>query len=112
MRQCFVAAPHRRRASDQCYRGQGIGGELLRNPPADSPKTASRSWVALLGEPAPSGESTQQQGPTLIDVFAHLGDERIDRFKLQFIAQVSDELNGELLTVEIALEIDEMRFEQ
>ena len=68
--------------------------------------------MALPSEPSPSGESTQQQGPTLIDVFAHLGDERIDRFKLQFIAQVSDELNRELLTIEIAIEIDEMRFEQ
>ena len=68
--------------------------------------------MALPSEPSPSGESTQQQGPTLINVFAHLSDKRIDRFKLQFIAQVSDELYGEFLAIEIALKINEMRFEE
>jgi hypothetical protein len=68
--------------------------------------------VAFLGEPSLSGKSTQQQSPTLIDVFTHMSDERIDRFKLQFIAQVSDELNGELLTVEVSLEINQMSFEE
>jgi hypothetical protein len=68
--------------------------------------------VALPSELSPSGESTQQQGPTLIDVFAHLGDERVDRIEFQFISKMSDELHSEFLSIKVSVEVDEVSLEQ
>ena len=68
--------------------------------------------MALPSEPSPSGESTQQQGPTLIDVFAHLGDERVDRIEFQFISKMSDELHSEFLSIKVSIEVDEVCLEQ
>ena len=68
--------------------------------------------MALPSEPSPSGESTQQKCSTLIDVFAHLGDERVDRIEFQFISKMSDELHSEFLSIKVSVEVDEVCFEQ
>jgi hypothetical protein len=68
--------------------------------------------VALPSELSPSGESTQQKGPTLIDVFAHLGDERVDRIEFQLISKMSDELHSEFLSIKVSVEVDEVCLEQ
>jgi len=55
-------------------------------------------------------KSTFDHAASAIDVFAHLGGDFLDARKLLLASQKLDELNAQLLSVQIAVEADDVNF--
>src|SRR3954454_9822865 len=66
--------------------------------------SALRSWVRLMRQRRVAGSSRDR--PSLVDVPAHLIDERVDRVEALLTAQPLEELEAQRLAVEVAVEVE------
>src|SRR3954451_5439349 len=67
--------------------------------------SALRSWVRLMRQRRVAGSSRDR--PSLVDVPAHLIDERVDRVEALLAAQSLEELEAQRLAVEVAVEVEQ-----
>src|SRR3954454_10091018 len=69
-----------------------------------------RSAVRLMRERRVAGSSGD--GPGLVDVRAHLLDERLDRVEAPLAAQALEEFEAQRLAVEVAVEVEQIRLDE
>src|SRR3954463_10108710 len=69
-----------------------------------------RSWVRLMRQRRVAGSSRDR--PSLVDVAAHLVDERFDRVEALLTAQPLEELEAQRLAVEVAVEVEQERLDE
>src|SRR4051812_13881218 len=72
--------------------------------------SALRSWVRLMRQRRVAGSSRDR--PSLVDVPAHLLDERVDRVEALLAAQPLEELEPQRLPVEVAVEVEQERLDE
>src|SRR3954453_4122131 len=72
--------------------------------------SALRSWVSVMRQRRVAGAS--RDGPSLVDVPAHLVDERVDRVEALLAAQPLEELEPQRLAVEVAVEVEQERLDE
>src|SRR4051795_10039384 len=69
-----------------------------------------RSWVRLMRQRRVAGSSRDR--PSLVDVAAHLVDERVDRVEPLLAAQPLEELETQRLAVEVVVEVEQERLDE
>src|SRR5918911_5459928 len=69
-----------------------------------------RSAVRLMRQRRVAGSSCDRPG--LVDVRAHLLDERLDRVEALFAAQPLEELEAQRLAVEVAVEVEQVGLDE
>src|SRR3954469_15539770 len=72
--------------------------------------SALRSWVRLMRQRRVAGSSRDR--PSLVDVPAHLVDERVDRVEALLAAQPLEDLEPQRLPVEVAVEVEQERLDE
>src|SRR4051795_8215605 len=72
--------------------------------------SALRSWVRLMRQRRVAGSSGDR--PSLVDVAAHLLDERVDRLEALLAAQSLEELEAQRLAVDVGVEVEQERLDQ
>src|SRR4051794_30673681 len=72
--------------------------------------SALRPWVSGMRQRRVAGSSGDR--PSLVDVPAHLLDERVDRVEALLSAQPLEELEAQRLAVDVGVEVEQERLDQ